>query len=136
MSGRYDDIINLPHHVSAVREKMPMADRATQFAPFAALNGHESAISEVARYTETRPELTREQQFELSGRLSYAMALNTKPQISITYFEKDLNKPGGRLTTVNGIVKSLDQTIGVLTLTDGREITLDSICNIDGDIFD
>lgn len=37
MSGPYDDIINLPHHVSRTRPQMPRADRAAQFAPFSAL---------------------------------------------------------------------------------------------------
>jgi len=37
MSNRYDDIINLPHHVSKNRKPMPLAARAAQFAPFAAL---------------------------------------------------------------------------------------------------
>ena len=38
-SGRYDDIIDLPHHVSPTRPRMPARDRAAQFAPFAALTG-------------------------------------------------------------------------------------------------
>ena len=33
----YNDIINLPHHVSSKRPQMPMIDRAAQFSPFAAL---------------------------------------------------------------------------------------------------
>ena len=39
-SGRYDDIIDLPHHVSPTRPRMPARDRAAQFAPFAALTGY------------------------------------------------------------------------------------------------
>lgn len=35
---KYDDIIHLPHHVSEKRVPMPIADRAAQFAPFAALS--------------------------------------------------------------------------------------------------
>ena len=44
----YDDIINLPHHTSATRPHMALADRAAQFAPFAALNGHSAIISRTA----------------------------------------------------------------------------------------
>lgn len=47
--GRYDDIIDLPHHVSGTRPHMPAADRAAQFSPFAALTGFEEAIKEVER---------------------------------------------------------------------------------------
>ena len=56
--GRYDDIINLPHHVSSTRPQMPMIDRAAQFQPFRALTGYEDAVQETARLTDERPELT------------------------------------------------------------------------------
>ena len=45
----YDDIINLPHHVSKNHPQMSMLRRAAQFAPFAALVGHEKAIEETAK---------------------------------------------------------------------------------------
>ena len=46
--GLYDDIINLPHHVSEKHPQMSMLQRAAQFAPFAALTGHDKAIEETA----------------------------------------------------------------------------------------
>ena len=55
--SRYDDIINLPHHVSPTRQRMSMHDRAAQFAPFAALTGYEAAVGETARLTAERREL-------------------------------------------------------------------------------
>ena len=48
MTEAYDDIINLPHHISKKHPQMPMLQRAAQFAPFAALSGHEEAIEETA----------------------------------------------------------------------------------------
>ena len=42
--SKYDDIINLPHHVSATRRPMSMDGRAAQFAPFAALTGHSEVL--------------------------------------------------------------------------------------------
>lgn len=45
----YEDIINLPHHVSKKHPQMSMSQRAAQFAPFAALAGHDKAIEETAR---------------------------------------------------------------------------------------
>ncbi len=48
MTTEYDDIINLPHHISPrhpQRHKpMSMQDRAAQFAPFAALKGFDDEI--------------------------------------------------------------------------------------------
>lgn len=40
MTGKYDDIINLPRPVSSKHPPMPMSDRAAQFSPFAALTGY------------------------------------------------------------------------------------------------
>ncbi len=51
---KYDDIINLPHHRSKERGHMSLHDRAAQFAPFAALTGHEEAINETTRAAEER----------------------------------------------------------------------------------
>ncbi len=54
--GKYDDIIDLPHHVSKNHPQMPIADRAAQFSPFAALTGHRAMIEETERLTEERIE--------------------------------------------------------------------------------
>lgn len=45
---KYADIIDKPHHVSSKRPHMPISDRAAQFAPFAALTGHEEAMRATA----------------------------------------------------------------------------------------
>lgn len=45
--GKYDDIINLPHHVSKKHPQMSLHDRAAQFAPFAALTGYDEEVREV-----------------------------------------------------------------------------------------
>ena len=47
--GKYDDIINLPHHVSAKHPKMSMYNRAAQLFPFAVLTGYEKAIEEARK---------------------------------------------------------------------------------------
>ena len=49
--GKYDDIINLPHHVSKKHSQMPVTDRAAQFAPFAALTGYGEQIKEITDIT-------------------------------------------------------------------------------------
>ena len=51
--GNYDDIINLPHHVSKRHPQMSMWNRAAQFAPFAALTGYEESIHESAKEYES-----------------------------------------------------------------------------------
>ena len=53
---KYDDIIHLPHPVSAKHPQMPLLDRAAQFAAFAALTGYHEAILETARRREALTE--------------------------------------------------------------------------------
>lgn len=94
MSSRYDDIINLPHHVSTTRSPMPLANRAAQFAPFAALTGHEDAIRETARLTGGRIELSADEQDRLTRRLRHALNIDGA-KITVGYFCPDLAKDGG-----------------------------------------
>lgn len=92
----YEDIINLPHHVSPVHPPMPLSDRAAQFAPFAALTGYGDVIKETARQTDRKPELTEEEKQELDYKLQMAVSLpGEKPAVTITYFVPDKKKAGG-----------------------------------------
>ena len=59
MTGPYDDIISLPHPTSAKHPRMPLSDRAAQFAPFAALSDHSAALAETARLTTSAWNWTR-----------------------------------------------------------------------------
>ena len=48
MEEDYTDIIHLQHPTSRRHPRMPLIQRAAQFAPFAALTGHSEAIEETA----------------------------------------------------------------------------------------
>ena len=52
---KYDDIIDLPYPYPSKHKKMTLYDRAAQFAPFAALVGHNKAIEETARLHQPQP---------------------------------------------------------------------------------
>lgn len=62
MSDKYEDIINLPHHVSKRHRQMPLAERAAQFAPFTALEGHAAAVSSTAQRVRLQMEEREKQQ--------------------------------------------------------------------------
>ena len=53
----YSDIINLPHYVSKVHPQMKIEARAAQFGAFAALNGYEDEIEEMAKISIEKREL-------------------------------------------------------------------------------
>lgn len=136
MTGPYDDIINLPHHVSKTRPRMPVADRAAQFAPFAALTGYEAAVKETARQTGKRLELDEYVKEALNEKLRIiADRLEGCPEISITYFLPDSNKAGGTYVTATGLVKKIDAYKQIVVMADGIKIPIEEISEIHGDIF-
>ena len=129
--GRYDDIINLPHHVSAVRPHMPMQDRAAQFQPFRALTGYEDAVRETARLTEEKPQLTEDEKAILDARLQkLADEIAGQPRVTLTYFQPDKRKAGGAYVTASGQLKKIDDLAGVLILTGGERIVIEDIMDI------
>lgn len=135
MTG-YDDIIDLPHHVSETHPQMPLADRAAQFSPFAALTGYDAAIEETARTTEEQMELDEGSKLELNDKLQIiADHLTERPQVSIRYFVPDKKKSGGTYVNATGIVKKIDGYKRIILLTDSQAIPVERIVKIDGDIF-
>lgn len=64
MTGEYDDIINLPHHVSENHRPMPLINRAAQFGSFSALTGHSAAIKETARLTNAAYNCNQDEVYE------------------------------------------------------------------------
>lgn len=132
----YEDIIHLPHHVSATRPQMSMLDRAAQFSPFAALTGYDEAIKETGRLTDDRIELDENTRTALDIKQAYlAENINIHPEISITYFLPDTKKDGGEYVTATGSLKRIDEYERMLIFVDGRKIPMDEIANIDGNLF-
>ena len=129
--SRYDDIINLPHHVSLTRQRMSMHDRAAQFAPFAALVGYDDAVAETARLTETRPELDEQEQQAINERLTYIADHNPEqPEVRVKYFVPDEHKSGGAIVEVSGKVKKISASDATIVLTDGCKIRLSDIIDL------
>ena len=131
MNNRYDEIINLPHHVSTTRPQMPMSDRAAQFAPFAALTGYDSAIKETGRLTDERIELDEEALTALNRKYQLLIeALDDAPEVTITYFQPDERKAGGQYVSATGTVKKVDTFGRRILLQDGTRIPLDSVYDL------
>lgn len=137
MKKEYEDIIDLPHHVSTRHPKMSLIARAAQFSPFAALTGYNAAIKETARLTDERVELTEYTKDTIRERLQLISdRLKEHPEIATTYFSPDPMKNGGIYVTVTGIVKKIDEYKRVVLMDDGKRIPIDEIVNVEGEIFD
>ena len=86
MTEKYEDIINLPHHVSKTRPQMSMLERAAQFSPFAALNGYDDAVKETGRLTDERIELGDEERDLLDRKQQYLQEIiAARPEITVTF---------------------------------------------------
>lgn len=137
MKSNYDDIINLPHHVSKKHPQMKAINRAAQFSPFAALTGYDDAIEETARLTDERVELSEDMRYALNDKLQIiADRIKEQPEVTITYFQPDENKQGGAYITISSTVKKIDDFKRLVIMSDGNGIPIDEILSIEGRIFE
>ncbi len=133
---RYDDIIHLPHPEPSTHPRMTMENRAAQFSPFAALTGYDEATREEARLTDEKKELSDDMIEMLDARLAVLeQHLKEHPSITVTYFQQDEKKSGGRYITVSGNLKNLDGVKHTLHMTDNTKIPIEDIRLIECDLF-
>ena len=131
MSGKYDDIIGMPHHTSPRHPRMSMRDRAAQFAPFSALTGYGDVVDETARLTDGRIVLTEDAKALLDFKQRLLQErIDTKPEITVTYFVKDARKSGGSYQTVRGRLLRIDDVERTLVLDGGRRINAQDVIAI------
>lgn len=128
--GKYDDIIDLPHHQSLTHPQMSLRDRAAQFAPFAALTGYGDAINETARYTDIPTELHDDEIMAIDRKLGY-LSLHTDREAAITYYVPDEKKNGGAYRTVRSGIRKVDVNRRCVILCSGERIDIDRIIKIE-----
>lgn len=124
----YDDIINMPHHVSTRHPHMAMTERAAQFLPFAALTGYDAVIDETARYTDQNVELTDSERDMMDYRLKQALQIDC--EVIITYFCPDEKKEGGTYSSVTGKIVKLDSFSQQIIMDNGIRILMDNVMDI------
>lgn len=136
MTNKYDDILHLPHHVSELHPRMPVSDRAAQFAPFSALTGYDAAVKETARLTDQRIELSEEEKAALDAQLRLtAEHIGDGSEVTITYFQPDAKKAGGTYVDVSYTVKKIDDYNRTVVLCNGTSIPIEDILHVDGEAF-
>lgn len=134
--NNYEDIINLPHHISSKRSQMSKEQRASQFAPFSALTGYEDAIKETARLTNRKIEVDEGLREVLNNKLNIIEEnIKNNPEVSITYFIPDKKKDGGEYITITGIVRRIDIVNNLIIMIDKTKIKMQDVLNITCDLF-
>lgn len=131
IEDNYDDIINLPHPEPKNHRRMSMMARAAQFAPFAALTGHDDAIAETARLTDQQIELDGALNDELNEAFAQLQqCVSDHPVVEVTHFVPDARKQGGSYCTVTSAVKRLALDTQHLILADGTSIAIPAIISL------
>lgn len=128
----YDDIIDLPHHVSKTHPQMSRHDRAAQFSPFAALTGYDDAVDEAARLTENRLVPDEEQAALLDRTMKKILDnIDIRPLIRVTYFIPDKRKSGGRYSEYSGHIRTFNEYDKILIFEDGKKIAVSDIYDLE-----
>lgn len=126
--SKYDDIIGLEHHVSKTHPHMSVADRAAQFAPFAALTGYEEVIDEAGRLTQQRIQVDEDRLAELDDALRAVLAQGGA--VKLVYFAEDDRKEGGSYRTIVGRIRKVVEVGRRLIMEDGTAISTDCIIEL------
>lgn len=135
--NKYDDIINRPRHVSGKRGHMAIIDRAAQFAPFAALTGHQKAIDETARLTAKRIDLDETAKNILDAKIQMLQEIkDVDLEIEVLFFKADLKKTGGEYVSKQGVFQKIKEFEKLLVLEGKIEILIKDIVDIKGEIFE
>lgn len=132
MSGfPYEDIIWMDPPVFPNHPRMPVRDRAAQFAPFAALTGHGAAITETARLTERRIVAADDVLSENDSALNdLRQRISRRPVVTVSFFVPDEHKDGGSTVTETGSLKSIDEQTGSLVFENGLRISARDIVSL------
>ena len=121
--GKYDDIINLPHHVSKNHPQMSLENRAAQFAPFAALVGYAEAITASNEIKEDKKLIAEDKKEELEETLHY---LNKGDLIEIKYYVANKKQ----YCSFKGKIKRIDRIDRLIIFDNRKSIPIKEIIDI------
>jgi len=134
MSGKdekYREMLSLSRPHSKNHSPMSILERAAQFAPFAALNGHDDEINETARLTEARANYDENKAEEFDRVLNHLLqSIDKHPSVSLIYFCPDTRKAGGAYLHHSGELKKIDEYERMLVFADKTKVAIDMICEI------
>lgn len=128
----YEDIQNHKRYQLKHHTPMSLESRAAQFAPFAALVGYDEEIGEAARLTDGREELSEDATDALNQAFQKLLEHEEeRPLVTVTYFQPDAKKDGGRYMTYTGNFRFYDAEKRVMKFVGGMVIGVGQVCRIE-----
>lgn len=128
----YEDIQNHKRYQLKHHTPMSLESRAAQFAPFAALVGYDEEIGEAARSTDGREELSEDAIDALNQAFQKLLEHEEeRPLVTVTYFQPDAKKDGGRYMTYTGNFRFYDAEKRVMKFADEMVIGVGQVCRIE-----
>lgn len=128
----YEDIRNHERYQLKHHTPMSLESRAAQFAPFAALVGYDEEIGEAARSTDGREELSEDAIDALNQAFQKLLEHEEeRPLVTVTYFQPDAKKDGGKYMTYTGNFRFYDAEKRVMKFVDGMVIGVGQVCRIE-----
>lgn len=128
----YEDIQNHKRYQLKHHTPMSLESRAAQFAPFAALVGYDEEIGEAARSTDGREELSEDAIDALNQAFQKLLEHEEeRPLVTVTYFQPDAKKDGGRYMAYAGNFRFYDAEKRVMKFVDGMVIGVGQVCRIE-----
>ena len=128
----YEDIQNHKRYQLKHHTPMSLESRAAQFAPFAALVGYNEEIGEAARSTDGREELSEDTIDALNQAFQKLLEHEEeRPLVTVTYFQPDAKKDGGRYMTYTGNFRFYDAEKRVMKFVGGMVIGVGQMCRIE-----
>lgn len=121
-TSRYNDIMDTPRHVSRAHLPMPPADRAGQFAPFAALTGYRELLDKIAKRYANKEYPTAKQLTAIFAFL-HQLSSDKGTRLKVTYF----NGESGYYDTYEGLTQSIDWAKQVIKFVAGPQIAIRNI---------
>lgn len=129
---KYNDILNMPRHISETRPHMSNRDRAAQFMPFAALTGFGVMINETSRETSKKHKLSEEELSLLNENLNLIIKnIKNRPEVRVCRFIPDEKKSGGRYENFSGSIRRVDEFKKEVIFTDKTVIPIEDILMIE-----
>lgn len=126
------DSVYHPYHKSSRHRWMSNLERGAQFAPFAALTGHQEMIKETERITETKRIMDQHQLDQLNQKISdISFLIDKHPLLTIQYFVPDTKKSGGSYQKLTSFILKIETCQKVLVMENGVKIKIDHIYDIE-----